>query len=132
MRRIGTLEDGSVARRFCDYLLTLEIDAAVDVLRAGGLIGLPTETVYGLGADAANEAAVQRIFLTKGRPAGHPLIVHLGSAAQLGEWAEQGKLRWREELVEGLEEAPHALNMLFTGDNIGKLVVRVGYDHREV
>ncbi|MEZ5228293.1 MAG: L-threonylcarbamoyladenylate synthase [Acidimicrobiales bacterium] len=48
---------------------------------AGGLIGLPTETVYGLGADATNEAAVQRIFATKGRPAGHPLIVHVHGPA---------------------------------------------------
>ncbi|MEZ5377500.1 MAG: L-threonylcarbamoyladenylate synthase [Acidimicrobiales bacterium] len=64
-----------------------DIDAAVATLRAGGLIGLPTETVYGLGADATNEAAVQRIFATKGRPAGHPLIVHVASAQQVDEWS---------------------------------------------
>ena len=53
---------------------------AVDVLRRGGLVGLPTETVYGLAADAENELAVRRIFAVKGRPSTHPLIVHLASA----------------------------------------------------
>ena len=50
---------------------------AVDLLLAGELVGMPTETVYGLGADAANPAAVAKIFAAKGRPADHPLIVHL-------------------------------------------------------
>lgn len=52
---------------------------AVAVLRAGGLVGLPTETVYGLAADAENPVAVQKIFAAKGRPADHPVIVHAGS-----------------------------------------------------
>ena len=52
------------------------IDAAVDVLRRGGLVAFPTETVYGVGADAANSAAVERLFAVKGRPRGHPVIVH--------------------------------------------------------
>ena len=60
---------------------------AVEVLRRGGLIGLPTETVYGLGADAGNPTAVARIFAAKGRPADHPLIVHLHRASQLAGWA---------------------------------------------
>ena len=64
-----------------------DIDAAVEVLRRGGLVGLPTETVYGLAADASNEAAVRRIFAVKGRPADHPLIVHLGAADQLEQWS---------------------------------------------
>ncbi len=64
-----------------------EIERAVTVLRAGGLVAFPTETVYGLGADASNPAAVARIFAAKGRPADHPLIVHLASADVLGEWA---------------------------------------------
>ncbi len=63
------------------------IDAAVAALRAGDAIGLPTETVYGLGADASNEAAVQRIFAIKGRPAGHPLIVHIASVDALPRWS---------------------------------------------
>ncbi|WP_334142424.1 L-threonylcarbamoyladenylate synthase [Rhabdothermincola sp.] len=64
-----------------------EIERAVAVLRAGGLVAFPTETVYGLGADAANPTAVRRVFEVKGRPATHPLIVHLGSAAALDHWA---------------------------------------------
>lgn len=63
------------------------IDAAVAALRAGDVIGLPTETVYGLAGDAANAAAVARIFALKGRPADHPLIVHLGDATWLARWS---------------------------------------------
>lgn len=63
------------------------VERAVEVLRAGGLVAFPTETVYGLGADATDTAAVSRIFAVKGRPAGHPLIVHLASAADLDRWA---------------------------------------------
>ena len=63
------------------------LDRAVELLRAGGLVAFPTETVYGLGADASNPAAVARIFAAKGRPADHPLIVHLASAAQVADWA---------------------------------------------
>ena len=55
------------------------IAACADVIRAGGLIGLPTETVYGLGADASNARAVAQIFAAKGRPADHPLIVHVAA-----------------------------------------------------
>lgn len=55
----------------------LAIARAADALAAGELVGLPTETVYGLAADAGNDAAVARIFSTKGRPTGHPLIVHV-------------------------------------------------------
>ena len=58
-------------------LLTDDPERAADCLAVGGLAVLPTETVYGLGADAEQPAAVGRIFTVKGRPAGHPLIVHL-------------------------------------------------------
>ena len=56
-------------------------------LKAGALIGLPTETVYGLAADAENESAVRRIYEVKGRPSDHPLIVHIGSIEYLEKWA---------------------------------------------
>ena len=59
------------------------ITEAVDALRRGEPIGLPTETVYGLAADATNEDAVRRIFATKGRPVDHPLIVHVADASEL-------------------------------------------------
>ncbi|HMG53911.1 MAG TPA: L-threonylcarbamoyladenylate synthase [Kofleriaceae bacterium] len=64
-----------------------DISRAAEVLAGGGLVGFPTETVYGLGADAASEAAVARIFAAKGRPAHHPLIVHLAPEARLDDWA---------------------------------------------
>ena len=60
---------------------------AASVLMAGGLVAFPTETVYGLGADASNEKAVTRIYSVKGRPADHPLIVHVASMDGLGDWA---------------------------------------------
>lgn len=60
---------------------------AVEVLRAGGLVAFPTETVYGLGADASNAEAVRKIFKLKGRPADHPIIVHLHDASQLEVYA---------------------------------------------
>ncbi len=63
-----------------------EINAAVAVLTRGGLVAFPTETVYGLGADASNPEAIARLYAAKGRPAAHPVIVHLAGEAQLGEW----------------------------------------------
>ena len=66
-----------------------DIEHAVTVLRAGGLVAFPTETVYGLGADAGNPAAIRKIFETKGRPAAHPVIVHLADAVQLANWARE-------------------------------------------
>ncbi len=63
------------------------IEQAAALLRAGELVAFPTETVYGLGADAANPAAVAKIFAAKGRPAGHPLIVHLSGLAATQAWA---------------------------------------------
>ena len=62
------------------------VDAAANLL-AGGLVAFPTETVYGLGVDACNEMAVGRIYSVKGRPADHPLIVHVASMDALGDWA---------------------------------------------
>ena len=65
---------------------TAMVDAAANLL-AGGLVAFPTETVYGLGADACNADAVARIYAVKGRPADHPLIVHVASMDGLGDWA---------------------------------------------
>ncbi|MEU6091610.1 L-threonylcarbamoyladenylate synthase [Streptomyces sp. NPDC047085] len=67
---------------------TSDIEKAAGVLRAGGLVAFPTETVYGLGADAEDPAAVSRIFQVKGRPPSHPLIVHLDGAEHLDDWVE--------------------------------------------
>jgi len=65
------------------------IELAVRALRTGQLVALPTETVYGLGADASNPDAVAAVFRVKGRPTNHPLIVHLADAAAMGEWAAE-------------------------------------------
>ena len=64
-----------------------DIARAVAALRRGGLVAFPTETVYGLGADASREDAVAKIFAVKGRPRAHPLIVHLAPEAVLDDWA---------------------------------------------
>lgn len=65
-----------------------EIQAAAELLRAGETVAFPTETVYGLGADASNPLAVRKIFEIKGRPSYHPLIVHIAAASQLPAWAQ--------------------------------------------
>jgi L-threonylcarbamoyladenylate synthase len=65
------------------------IAAAAQALRQGELVGLPTETVYGLGADAGNDAAVAKIFAAKGRPSDHPLIVHVADAASVAHFARE-------------------------------------------
>jgi L-threonylcarbamoyladenylate synthase len=64
------------------------IELAAQCLKNGGLVGMPTETVYGLGADASNPKAVKRIFTAKNRPENHPLIVHLANVEQLENWAQ--------------------------------------------
>jgi len=66
-----------------------DIEHAARVLRAGGLVAFPTETVYGLGADASRDDAVAKIFAAKGRPRAHPLIVHLAPDARLEDWAAE-------------------------------------------
>jgi L-threonylcarbamoyladenylate synthase len=66
-----------------------EIAAAVSALRAGQVVGLPTETVYGLAADASNRDAVRRIFAIKGRPSSHPVIVHIAGLDQVPRWARE-------------------------------------------
>jgi L-threonylcarbamoyladenylate synthase len=69
--------------------MSADVDRALQVLRDGGLVAIPTETVYGLAADAANEQAVRRIFAAKGRPVDHPLIVHVADATLLAQWASE-------------------------------------------
>src|SRR5215472_12538990 len=67
----------------------VEIETAVQALRDGELVAFPTETVYGLGANAQNPAAVRRIFEVKGRPPDHPVIVHLDSPRYLHRWVRE-------------------------------------------
>ena len=99
------------------------IEHAAAALRAGAVVGFPTETVYGLGADAANVAAVQRIYALKGRPPGHPLIVHLASAGELGHWAAHvppaaqrlAARFWPGPLTLVLPRAPHVADAVTGG-----------------
>jgi L-threonylcarbamoyladenylate synthase len=102
-----------------------EIEAAVEALRAGDLVAFPTETVYGLGANASNPAAVRKIFAAKGRPANHPLIVHLDSIRYLHRWvrdipdaAEKLAARfWPGALTLVLPKAANVLNVVTGGQD---------------
>ena len=88
--------------------MSQEFARAVELLQAGELVAFPTETVYGLGADAANPEAVAKVFAAKGRPADHPLIVHLPGAAYLDRWASGiPDVAW--ELVEAFWPGPLTL-----------------------
>ena len=69
--------------------MTSEVRRAAQILRAGGLVAFPTETVYGLGADASSEKAVARLYAVKRRPADHPVIVHFASADDAFDWASE-------------------------------------------
>jgi len=100
----------------------------VRLLREGGVVALPTETVYGLGADASNPQAVARVFALKGRPADHPLIVHIGSVDKLDQWAwdipvsayELAAKFWPGPLTMILKRAPWVLDAVTGGqDTIG-------------
>ncbi|MHB1319347.1 MAG: L-threonylcarbamoyladenylate synthase [Anaerolineae bacterium] len=101
------------------------IRQAVDALARGDLVAFPTETVYGLGADASNEQAVARIYAAKGRPAGHPLIVHLAQASDMEHWAqditpvarELASRFWPGPLTLILKRAPHVLDAVTGGQN---------------
>jgi len=105
-----------------------DIAAAVAALRAGQLVAFPSETVYGLGADASNPDAVRRIFEAKGRPADHPVIVHVASAAQLGDWARDippsafalAEAFWPGPLTLVLRRRPHVSDLVTGGqDTVG-------------
>jgi L-threonylcarbamoyladenylate synthase len=66
-----------------------KIAEAAEYLRKGELVAFPTETVYGLGADASNEEAIKKLYATKGRPKNHPVIVHLAGSEQVSNWCEE-------------------------------------------
>src|SRR5512137_1827787 len=104
------------------------IAAAVACLRRGELVAFPTETVYGLGADAANPDAVRRIFAAKGRPADHPVIVHVAEPDDAGAWARavpEGARRlaaafWPGPLTLILPRANHVSDLVTGGqDSVG-------------
>lgn len=106
----------------------LQIEKAVHILRAGGLVAFPTETVYGLGADATSAAAVRKIFAAKGRPADHPVIVHLADMSGLKTWAAEvprsawllAEAFWPGPLTIILKRAPQVTDVVTGGqDSVG-------------
>jgi L-threonylcarbamoyladenylate synthase len=89
-------------------LVTADVELVARLLGSGGLVGMPTETVYGLAADAGDVSAVARVFAVKGRPADHPLIVHLADVEDLATWA-QSVPAYARRLAERLWPGPLTL-----------------------
>jgi len=105
-----------------------EVRRAAEILRAGGLVAFPTETVYGLGADASNAEAVARLYAVKGRPAEHPVIVHFADAAAAFSWAREvpdsaralAAKFWPGPLTLVLKRSPKAQDFVTGGqDSVG-------------
>ncbi len=105
-----------------------DIEKAALILRQGGLVAFPTETVYGLGADASNPVALKKIFAAKGRPADHPLIVHIADTSDLKKWAAEvpraawllAEKFWPGPLTMVLKRAPQVSDLISGGqDSIG-------------
>jgi len=106
----------------------LNIIQAVEHLRKGELVAFPTETVYGLGADASNEKALQKLYATKGRPGNHPVIVHLASLDQISDWCAElpeyakllAKSFWPGPVTLIAKKAKHVSGLITGGqDTIG-------------
>ncbi|HET6756464.1 MAG TPA: L-threonylcarbamoyladenylate synthase [Burkholderiales bacterium] len=104
------------------------IQQAVEILRQGGLVAFPTETVYGLGADASNPDALEKIFVAKGRPQNHPIIVHLPDESHLSQWARSvpesartlAQRFWPGPLTLVLPRAPQVSDLITGGqDTVG-------------
>jgi L-threonylcarbamoyladenylate synthase len=109
-------------------LIDPAVDRAAQILREGGLVAFPTETVYGLGADASSREALRRLYAVKGRPSAHPVIVHLASVSQLRDWAVDvsasaralAEAYWPGPLTMVLRRAPHVLDEVTGGrDTVG-------------
>ena len=86
-------------------MITSDIAQAVTKLASGKLCAIPTETVYGLAANALDESAVARVFAAKGRPADHPLIVHVASASDVNEWITELP-QWATDLTNAVWPGP--------------------------
>jgi L-threonylcarbamoyladenylate synthase len=108
--------------------VTSEVRRAAQILRAGGLVAFPTETVYGLGADAANEKAMARLYAVKRRPPDHPVIVHFASAKAAFAWAREvpdaarklAEKLWPGPLTLILKRSPRARDFVTGGqDTVG-------------
>ncbi|KAF0242600.1 MAG: tRNA threonylcarbamoyladenosine biosynthesis [Planctomycetota bacterium] len=107
------------------YITAQEINRAVRIIETGGLVAFPTETVYGLGADASNEEAVKRIYAVKGRPGGHPLIVHIADANAVASWTSEfpeaahrvAARFWPGPLTLVLKKKPEVLSIVTGGQD---------------
>jgi len=116
------------------------IEKAARLLRAGGLVAFPTETVYGLGADASNAAAMARLYAVKGRPGDHPVIVHFADADAAFSWAREvpdaarrlAAKFWPGPLTLVLKRAPHVGDFVTGGQDTVGLRVPVHPLAREV
>lgn len=97
-----------------DLLQTEELHNAAQLLREGGLVAFPTETVYGLGAVATSSEAVKKIFLAKGRPSDNPLIIHFGEVCQIRDWVQSIPLAG-EKLLEAFVPGPLTLILPHNG-----------------
>lgn len=114
-------------------MVSSEIENAARLLGQGKLVAFPTETVYGLGADAGNEDALRKIFQAKGRPFDHPLIVHISSPDRLSDWAREippeafklAQAFWPGPLTMILKKQP-SVSAIVTGgqDTIGLRIPR--------
>lgn len=112
--------------------MTVDIDQSIELavskLKAGLLVAFPTETVYGLGADASSAAALERLYAVKGRPTSHPVIVHIASIEQLTDWAKDippqayqlAERFWPGPMTLILPKADHVLSQVTGGqDSVG-------------
>ena len=108
-----------------DAFMQQQITKAVDTLNNGLLVSLPTETVYGLGADAENDTALKSIFSAKGRPADHPLIIHIADAAMMTRYAtdipaiawQLAEAFWPGPLTLILPRSQHVSDLVSGGQN---------------
>jgi L-threonylcarbamoyladenylate synthase len=101
------------------------ISGAATNLLAGNLVAFPTETVYGLGADALNKQAVARVYQVKGRPADHPLIVHLHSMQVMGQWVEDVP---EYAIALGRDFWPGPMTLIFKRSNLAQDFITGGQD----
>jgi L-threonylcarbamoyladenylate synthase len=108
-----------------ELLTKADIPRAAEILKNGGLVAIPTETVYGLGASALNEAALKKIFEVKGRPADNPLIIHVSSSYELEKWCRNipaaayrlAEVFWPGPLTLLLEKKPVIPSLVTAGLN---------------
>ena len=83
------MNSGQIRSQFISNCALDSLQSAAAHLKSGGLVAFPTETVYGLGADAQNESAIKKIYQVKGRPENHPLILHIADWQLMSEWVDE-------------------------------------------